>query len=838
MADNHENERNTEQDMDLGTIELEIDKEIDSLFIPAGAIPLEMPPTEEVVPEKAAAASEPSASGSPDQASLEFEMEREIDSLFVPADATPPLTLQNTEIAGDGARTLDEPPASGAPEQASLEFEIEREIDSLFVPADATPPLTLQNTEIGSDALKTLDEPSAAGAPEQASLEFEIEREIDSLFVPADATPPLTLQNTEIAGDGAKTFDEPSASGAPDLTSAELQIDREIDALFVPANPMPPQALQTEEIAGDGAKTFDEPSASGAPDLTSAELQIDREIDALFVPAAPMPFDTPVESKTAAASAPRLESESHDGFDIDNFESQIDMEIDSMFVPAGGQQRSTPEPAPALEMADSDLPGLAAPIHPSELQIPTPVSAPQPLLNLELEEITFSGDDLPPQSPSRAQLPKLVESFNAAYLSLDWEFSSENIRKLQSALSDLEPFADRPPGSAPIFKILRAVLSRLAVKPQSANAAFIEMIRDCQGLLAHMLLMGNEAGPNEKARVKAIINRFRTLKEKAIATRNARLGEKITPPVESPQPEIQVMEEVILDEKMPDRWSLRELKAWMESVSLSIQEILTGMDGEIKRIRQIEQALVKARALTQVLGKLTDIRSGLEGRISVLKEKRDEWNEKASWVEALERVTAESDRMLEKSVEIMGDPVPPLSTAPPEEKPTTPQETLCLFRFAGKLFALPSFSVIKIQPVNQKKAASVLKRGKTDLEEFRLLFRSIKTGVLGEWAKMPGKALKSFKFSPITPHPYEASDIPAGQHTAIFVSNGFEHGVVFADPDKIEYESIGDAASIDHSPQAAMGTFKTESGEWAEVLDPDRILHPEVLHPDSTDLAR
>jgi hypothetical protein len=799
MAENKGNGSNEGQIYNLDTIGLEIDNEIESLFVPA---------------------SEKSASASPS-----LTIDKQMDTPFVPADQKPPAKLRMEEVS---EITVPIPDLSGSDPLDSAELAIDREIDTLFVPAEQRPPAILQMEEASEKAAPI---PDLSGSDPLDSAELAIDREIDTLFVPADQRPPAKLEAEE-ASEQAAPIPDLAAASPPSLTTAEFEIDREIDTLFVPADQRPPVKLEAEEATQIAAPIPDHAAAS-SPSLTTAEFEIDREIDTLFVPANQKFPEISPEPKPAAVSAPLSEAPSAGKFDLDNFESQIDQEIDTMFVPGGAILNVCPEP-PVTPKVHSDFTATDGPQHQADLHIPTLAPAPAPSPKPDTEEFAPKSAGLPPLTPSRAHLNRLIESFNAAYLSLDWEFSSENVRNLQSALSDLEPYSDRPHGSSPIFKILRAILSRLAVKPQSVNTELIEMIRDCQGLLAHVMLMETSMGPMEKERIKAIISRFRTLRERALAARDARFHEKQSALAESAQAEIQVMEDVILDEKMPDRWSLRELKAWMESAGQSIQEILIGMDGEIKRIRQIEQALVKAKALTQVLAKLTDIRSGLEGRLHVLKEKQGEWSEKATWVEHMERVSIESEGLLQKSVEMIGDQPQVLTAEIPEEQPATPRRSLCLFHFAGKLFALPSSSVMKTQPVNQKKTSGILKRGLANLEDFRLLFRSIKTGVLGEWAKVPGKTLKSFRFIPIAPPSYAISDIPSTQHTAIFLSNGNGHGIIFADPVKIEFESLPDAASTDPCPPSQMTTFTTESGECAEVLNPDNILP----HSDSTNPAR
>ena len=305
-------------------------------------------------------------------------------------------------------------------------------------------------------------------------------------------------------------------------------------------------------------------------------------------------------------------------------------------------------------------------------------------------------------------------------------------------------------------------MSRLVIRPQLANPEIIEIIRDSQALLAHILLMQTETGPNEKQRVRNIINRFRTLREKALETKSAQAERKKARPPDYSQAEIQAMEEVILDEKMPDRWSLRELQEWMESVGHSMQEILAGMDGEIKRIRQIEQVLVKARALTQVVAKLTDIRSGLEGRINVLREKQTEWIEKASYVENMERVTAEGETILQKSVELIGEQLPSASSEAPDKEPATQNDRFCFFHFAGKLFGLPSSNVMKIQPLTHKKALGILKRGRAGLHEFNF-FPEHRERTPRRMEEEAGQGAAIIRIHPDRPSPLWAFGHRAGQ---------------------------------------------------------------------------
>ena len=140
------------------------------------------------------------------------------------------------------------------------------------------------------------------------------------------------------------------------------------------------------------------------------------------------------------------------------------------------------------------------------------------------------------------ELSKLIEMFNAAYLSLDWEFSRENILKLLAALHQLEPFASRYADAGSVLRILEVILKRLVDKPHAINSRLVQLIRDSQGLLAHMLLVEGETGPDEKQRLKDLIESFHELRQRALAVKakaaRPRANETAQPssPCHEPQP--------------------------------------------------------------------------------------------------------------------------------------------------------------------------------------------------------------------------------------------------------------------------------------------------------------
>lgn len=99
--------------------------------------------------------------------------------------------------------------------------------------------------------------------------------------------------------------------------------------------------------------------------------------------------------------------------------------------------------------------------------------------------------------------------------------------------------------------------------------------------------------------------------------------------------------------KMPDRWSLLELRLWMEDSRRLSNETIEGVHSEIERILQVESALGKTAALAPVAERLAGIRAGIERRLDSLRERDGEWLKRITWVENLERISATWESLIE-----------------------------------------------------------------------------------------------------------------------------------------------------------------------------------------------
>jgi hypothetical protein len=93
---------------------------------------------------------------------------------------------------------------------------------------------------------------------------------------------------------------------------------------------------------------------------------------------------------------------------------------------------------------------------------------------------------------------------------------------------------------------------------------------------------------------------------------------------------------------------------------------------------------------------------------------------------------------------------------------------------------------------------------------------------MGLWAAMGAEELAGYRFDLITHEsfPLPTADAPAA--AALLVSNGRNHGLVFAESLGVEVHC--EAVIRDPSSTELLGKVSTESGESVEVLNIDGLL--------------
>ncbi len=324
------------------------------------------------------------------------------------------------------------------------------------------------------------------------------------------------------------------------------------------------------------------------------------------------------------------------GLDLDALQTEIDKEIDSLFVPAakpdrneGSVQTENQEQPQTMQSRSLASDAQSRPVAQKEGG-PSPESFEAATLRAKYDE-TPPDDTFDSQKYHLHELSRLIEIFNAAYLSLDWEFSRENIQKFLAALNQLEPFASRSSDARSVLRIMDAILKRLLDRPHAVNSRLVQLIRDSQGLLAHLLLMEGETGPHEKQRLKDLIERFQELRRRALAVKAEAKRPKIdeilpeaTPPAPATSPNHLVKSCPPRISSATDKSPFQELPDLMDKSCRSLSENLEIIDTELARLRQIETMLRRTPALVHIAERLNGIGSALKDQADILRDTRGE----------------------------------------------------------------------------------------------------------------------------------------------------------------------------------------------------------------------
>ena len=630
-----------------------------------------------------------------------------------------------------------------------------------------------------------------------------------------------------------------------DLEAFKAQIDQTIDNLFMPSDGFIGEAtidgVEIEAAPPEPAPP-DSPAAEprgdlpGAPglDLKDFEDQIDEKIDSLFAPmmesdaseepslplreAKPVAaFESTMSGRSRTGDAPPHAGNEQraDALDIKAFEDEIDKEIDALFVPAAADismDEETPSAPPAA----------AATAGPEPPPAVTPPQAP-PLPEAGVEPA-------PPSTPD-AELANLLEAMSIAYLSLDWEFSVENVSKLEQALTALEPYCTKLHETEVLLRMFRAVIAPLRTNPETVDRRQIELMRDVQALLKLLLLADGKVGVYEKEHLKNMVKRFQGTHKKSESPQPQ--------PPEPPQPEASVAEVAALSDWRP----LRELTQWMDACATRTNQALQKIEQERKRIKQLEETLSKVPALHAVASRLARARSGLGEQATHLGAIEQEWGKRAEWLKAF-LSHLESVATSPPGVEPVPAPVAPaipepvVAPAEPEVVREEPharprpvetaedelvrkrKETVYFFDVASRPMAAPAANVVKIDRASGKKLKKMIQRGYATILDFKPMLRNMKWGLLGNWKDLPADTLKGYKFIPAS---RDASAIPE-EAGVVLISDGKRHAMILADNPAVE---MGAEAEVVMDPKAApgfCGSIWTSVGAPAKLIDVDHLL--------------
>ncbi|MCE5244716.1 MAG: hypothetical protein ABFD98_19275 [Syntrophobacteraceae bacterium] len=595
------------------------------------------------------------------------------------------------------------------------------------------------------------------------------------------------------------TKDDPSF----DLESFSQHIDSEIDKLFVPAE------VEAEETPSTEALEI-------APDIT------------------PIP-DTPASSAKPAdfPTSPQTSGAADGGLDLEAFDALIDREIDNLFVPStsmpsldepglpetpAGSRTFSPKTAQApAEAAFSPSPSATA----SDRSFDTTAYPPLAADNFE----TRPAD---PELSRQQQIELLLDPVNAAYLSLDWEFSSDNARKYETAVAKLESYARKSTAATSLFKMLQSTARRMRVHPDQTGRDVTEFFRDAHELLGPVLLsQGPLAGP-ERDRIKKLIERFKTMRQQVVQSQEATtktpeagFSSSAIPAPPQAQPSLRHFTPA----EACDAAALKTFREWMEHEAARMDQGVSSLSEEALHLSEIEAVLARTRALAPLTTRLTGIRRNIEQHLAVCRQASQEWPARVDWL-----------RRLENSLSMAADlsaGAPGLQASSTLHQPSetgasssveTRSERLCLFSLSGKIMAVPASQVVKTSEASPKKAFKILNRGYATLADFKPFLKSLKSGLSGNWKEMPTNTLKGLRFHPLR---YSAVDDSSGAKPvggAILVSEGSRYGIIFTDLPPAEFVDNAEIIMDGSAEKDVLGFILNDSGTPIEVLNLDCLL--------------
>ena len=686
-----------------------------------------------------------------------------------------------------------------------------------------------------------------------------------------------------------------------DFDVFEKQIDLEIDKLFVPSEFTAVEAGQVQEIDEEKKEDIQgpiemEPLVLESSDIVyveeppSASRKEDHQETAFT--AEEIEFLTPVEP---IAVSPEREMQ------VEALRREESAELEILFQDSSGPAEAEIEfslPArdvePAMELGKPEIGsfqpdeipdleiGFAEPLIPLSLSAESPEvrgrigspftapaspAAPTPQISRQKESHEqMLAQFCQPDDPE--ELDRLIEAVDIAYLTIDWDFSAENIAALESALLDLQPYWKRVHEASSIVKVMRAVLQHLKKQTDSASPPIIDFISNSLEFLKSIMLSEIGPGPRERAQLRSLIDSLQSIKSgKAPAVKEPK------PEIETPQPEGVGPETLSptapTSQAAAERLNeilgspLREFGEWMASYRERSNVALQRLDEESQRLFQLEQTLGKKPALAPVTSRLTRVRSTMAEFISVFRQNELEWTNREESLRKLERSL--SDVLSASPAEFISAP-PPASPHPPaspsaqepmveaapaQEEPEQPtaaraafaetmtkagelrQEQVCLFEIAGHRFALPASSVVKIEKLPDRKARKLIGRGYATLDDFKPLFKSLKTGLLGPFIDLPLRDLKAYRFltlpqdilqlaGTVSTETSSASPSQPVFGGVILVSNRQYHGMIFTDPTGAEIQS--ETIEMTSRDEIILGMIQTGSLSSVKVLNIDLIL--------------
>ncbi|MCU0572625.1 MAG: hypothetical protein MUC41_06485 [Syntrophobacteraceae bacterium] len=542
--------------------------------------------------------------------------------------------------------------------------------------------------------------------------------------------------------------------------------------------------------------------------------------------------------------------------DIRTFELEIEKEIDNLFIPLGNDAEIKVQSAPpSMEVEQpkpivSDTPA-AAPVlvesAPGEItlgQVPSPIESTVEVRAVQAEDMASNEADeltLVLESPVEPpdELEQLIESFQASYLSFDWDFSSPNVAALGEVLAKLEPYCLKMPETESLYKIMKAVLQRVSVRPDTISPQLIEVMREAQGLLKRFLLIGKDGiSSGDRSELKALIARVQAIRNAQIQ-KESRPGIAFTAAGAATESEFAASGEATAGGALPAfEGGAEDLGRWIEHSGHHLKTTLLGLQDVNHRLFQLEEILVSKPTLAPLTNRIKSVRLSLEQQVASMRTQESLWSQMTALAHEKGLQFKGDDSVAEGSphegrfgvaAESAGRPSADTSAAPSPKR--MQREQVCLITLAGRRYAVLSANVVKVQPINGKKMMSISRKGYGLLKDFKPFFKGIKAGLFGTWIGLPAGALKAYQFMPVYFNGLNiAEPVPDDVKGAVLVSNGKQHGIIWSESGSVDL--MTETIELTSDSSAILGRIHLDRGEEVQVLHVDQLL--EMMHQEET----
>ncbi len=400
-------------------------------------------------------------------------------------------------------------------------------------------------------------------------------------------------------------------------------------------------------------------------------------------------------------------------------------------------------------------------------------------LNLEILQ-KQRNDKTTDEDEKTSGVTKLLEKVHIAYLDLDWEFSKENVRKLQKALSALKSEMEISPGADKLFHVAKELLRLFLEDDSTVSYASMNLLRESLNMLLKIIQKPPKG--DELESIDTIIKRFnrlvaqfevKPLEEEPVKMDDVVADVRIHEGEEADKVEriadVQIQQETqttsVSSLEAEEELELEKLEQMLDKdqtgVSENISEIISKVERTLSLLQQIRSAVDKENRLFSKIINIFSQRPKLKPVTEYLVRLQKNYIKYAAQLKTIEQDISESLKLLKTSplpekpqdvvegVEHRAETYSVESTKVNDEVGQEIPESfqkLIIVQISGHNVGIPFKNVIRIASVTGKKMRSILGKGVAQLKDVKPFLKSIKFGVYGSWRDVPAKVLKSLKF--------------------------------------------------------------------------------------------